>query len=128
MKQPLPTLPNAARLLLHFSPHPQTETRCLPTVANRASLVEMTRIELVPANFLFGLTSRRNHSHPQNKNATPQGMALYHKPQPFLPGVPCRFLHLESGSTSLRLFIILRRYHPTIKKRLLPCQKRSHFI
>lgn len=62
----------------------------------------------------------------QNKNA-PFRMAFYHKPQPFLPGVPCGFLYLESGSTSLRLFIILRRYHPTIKKRLLPCQKRSNF-
>ena len=30
----------------------------------RRLMVEMTRIELVSANIRFGLTSRRNHSHP----------------------------------------------------------------
>ena len=60
----------------------------------------------------------------QNKNA-PFRMAFYHKPQPFPPGVPCGFLHLESGSTSLRLFIILRRYHPTTKNHVLSLMYRA---
>lgn len=49
------------------------------------------------------------------------------KPQPFLPGVPCGFLRLESGSTSLRLFIILRRYHPITKNHALSLVYRASF-